>query len=337
MLVPEVPPDLGFLSSIRQCNLIDTVDWPEWVNHDILLYNYFQHGRHINGILELLETLNTDANFRGIVLHNDVEPVLRAVAQWGLGKGLPVIHIPHSHYFEVWRDEKGWDIHDVVTATHIAAINKVQAKWYQSRGAKHVKVCGKPEWDQWSKWSVPTAKARKLLGLELDQPTVCYMSSWPQSTSLLGEIGDFPYAAFGELCGAVKGLGWNLILKVHPSGSTDINKTHRDIIKKVGVSGVATSEHLGLTIQAADVVTSFGPSNGLIEASIVGKPTICIGADVSPLTCVPANADAISGMLMSMRGQEENSGVRGLAAHVGEATQKVADYVSEVCLAGPKD
>jgi len=333
MLIPEVPAELGFLETIRQSGLVDATDWPDWVQSDALTYNFFQYGRHINGILELLETLGDDINIRGAVLHNDVEPVFRAVAQWCRAKGLPVIHTPHSHYFEVWRDEKGWDIHDVVTASHVAAINEVQAKWYQARGIGHVKVCGRPEWDQWAKWSVPTDKARKLLGLELDQPTVCYLASWSQSSSLLGEIGDFPYVTFSEFCGAIRGLGWNLILKLHPSGSTTIAQTYRDITKRIGVPGVVTSEHLGLALQASDVVASFGPSNGLIEASILGKPTLCVGAEVSPITSAPANADAISGILTDMRGKDENPGVRRLAAHVGEATQRVVDYITEVCLA----
>lgn len=336
--MPEVPPDLGFIDTVRQAGLIDDSDWPEWVNKETLIYHFFQHGRHINGMLDLLELLSGDVNFRGAILHNDVEPVFRAVAQWCGRKKIPAIHVPHSHYFEIWRDTKGWDIHDVVTASHVAAINEVQAKWYQSRGARYVKVCGKPSWDQWSKWSVPTEKARKLLGLEIDKPTICFMASWSQSTSLLGELGDYPYMAFGEFCGAVRGLGWNLILKFHPSAGEDVNKTHRDIVRKVGAGGVATVEHFGLAVQASDVVAAFGPSNALIEASILDKPTLCVGADVPPFISVPANADAISGILMELRNETANPGVRRLAAYVGEATQRVSEYIAEVCLdASPTD
>lgn len=332
MLIPEVQPDLGFTATIDQIETFRSTGWPDWVNEEALLHHFFQYGRQINGILELLEALDQEINLCGAVLHNDVEPVFRAVAQWTNAKGIPAIHVPHAHYFGLWRDERGWDVHDVVTAPHIAAINDVQARWYQARGARHVRVCGRPEWDTWAKWNVPTAKARKLLGIELDQPTVSYLASWSQSTSLFGEMGDYPYLTFSEFCGAVKGLGWNMVLSFHPSSPKENNERHMEIAKQIGISGIATGEHFGLVLQASDVVASFGPSNALIEASILGKPGLCVGGEDQLIASVPPNADAISGMLMELRGKEASPGVRNLAAHVGEATQRVADYIAEVCL-----
>ena len=40
----------------------------------------------------LLEVAKPDL----IMVHNDVEPLLRAASMWGKGKGVPVLHIPHA-------------------------------------------------------------------------------------------------------------------------------------------------------------------------------------------------------------------------------------------------
>lgn len=326
ILQPQAPPELGFWETVQQASEAGSILGQEFV------VTFFQQARPINGYLLLLEALKKEVDFAGIIVHNDVEPLTRAVCEWGNLNDIPTIHVPHAYYSNVWRDEKGWDPHDVVTATNLAAINNKQMRWYQGLGVRRAKVCGNPVWDAWAEFNLPGVKARRLMGLPIDgRPVVTYMTSWTQETSLFGAPQEFMFNTLAQFAGAVKGLDWHLILKHHPGESQDLTQKHQNIVRNIGPDAVATRENLKLCFAASDVVASFGPSNALIEASILNKPTLCIGEDVPPFPSVPSDPNAISLMLTGMLGDGASKGVRALAPHVGEATAKVAEFIREVC------
>lgn len=148
---------------------------------------------------------------------------------------------------------------------------------------------------------------------------------------MFGPPDDFMYHTLAQFAGAVKGLGWQMILKFHPGASDEINIKHTNVVRKLGTPGVATKDNFEACLMAANVVASYGPSNGLIEAAILDKPTLCVGGEEAPFQSVPADPDAISITLSALQYEGAQPGVRDLAAHVGEATEQVADLISEVC------
>ena len=284
-------------------------------------------------MLEIFSHLEQEMGVDGIILQNDVEPITRAAAQWGNARNIPVMHVPHAHYFDVWRDERGWDVHDVVTAPYVAAINPQQAKWYADRGAKNVRVCGKPQWDTWAKFTLGKERARSLLGLPQDVPVALYMASWPQATSLFGMHGG-EKITFIEFCRAVNSIGWYAIVMFHFRASGEINDWHMKTAKEHKIKGIALRDNFHAALMASDVVTAFGPSNALIEASVIDKPTICIGVETPEMVCVPPNAEAISMELTRLRGQGANPKTRALCGPIGQATNNVTAWISEVMLSG---
>lgn len=333
ILSVQAPPETGLYETLVQCAAVLEI-LPDTPDRKPFLLQYFHAARAVNGFLEVLEALHRERGVRGVVVHNDVEPVYRAVCEWANAHDVPAIHVPHSHYFLLWRDEPGWDVHDVVTAPYIACINEAQRRYYREAGrgaVRRLEVCGCPLWDQWATFPVGVARARALLGLDPTQPIVTYLASWPQTTSLLGPPPVHAYQVFEAFCLAVRALGWQLILKLHPRGEEAIGRTHWEIQNRVGVKGIATPDHLGYCLQAADVVASYGVSNGLIEAAAgFGKPVLAVSGTAPPIPGAPGDPDAIALELSRLKDTAPPPQVVELAPHLGEATQRVAQFIEEV-------
>ena len=333
LLSVHAPPETGLLETVRQTHaamelLADVPDGER------LAIQYFQASRAVNGFLEIFDALKAEYDLVGVVVHNDVEPLFRAACAWANANDVPAVHVPHAYYFQIWRDEDGWDIHDVVTAPYIAAINEAQKRRYRrlAKGRlKWAEVCGCPLWDRWASFRMPVARARKLLGLVPDQPTVTYIASWPQTTSLLGPPAVHQFQVFEAFALAAKALNWQLIVKAHPRGTEEIAQEHLRIMRNVKVKGVITKDHLGPCMQAADVVAAYGTSNALIEAAAgLNKPVLAVAAEARPLPYAAGDPDAIAVKLTELRGTEPSEQVRQLGPYIGEATQRVAKFLEEV-------
>jgi len=83
-----------------------------WLKSDLPAYAYSKVA-DLTLFAEAINSLNPDC----IILHNDVEPLTRAAAQWGRHNHKPVFHVPHANYQEV--ENSGSDIHSIITATYI--------------------------------------------------------------------------------------------------------------------------------------------------------------------------------------------------------------------------
>lgn len=201
-----------------------------------------------------------------IVVHNDVEPLLRAAAMWGRANGVPVVHVPHSVYLDSGRGAPGTDIHDLITASNIAVAGPFQRKWYETRGmpSDRIRETGFIHFDKMAVLKPDRKLACHLLGLDPRRPVVVYASSWAQNTNLMG-MHDGVQTYYEKFLKAAKSLeAAQFVVKCHPS---DRNlKWHFEKAKGMP-NVVVTGQHLPIVLQACDMLVSYGPSNILMEAS----------------------------------------------------------------------
>ena len=124
-----------------------------------------------------------------ILLHNDVEMHTMAAALWAKTRGVPCLHIPHGVYQDINRGPVGTDIHDLVTASHLAAAGPFQAQWYHRRDQDlKIKVTGLPQFDWWVDMKMDRERARRLLKLDPKRPVVTFYGHWVRATNKLGLI-----------------------------------------------------------------------------------------------------------------------------------------------------
>ena len=209
-----------------------------------------------------------------LILHNDVEPATRLAALWERARNVPCVHVPHAIYVDSpWRGPTGSDVHDLVTATHLAAAGPYQANWYAARDPSlKISITGAPRWDWIARWNVSKKRARQLLHIPENALVVTYATSWAQKTSKEGSSVD-PFQAFLEFLEAIKEMPLLLIVKLHPSQAD--GRRYVDAVSQSGVQAIVTAAHLPYVLTASDLVIVFGPSNLVIEAIALERPVVC--------------------------------------------------------------
>jgi len=222
--------------------------------------------------VELIHNAKPDV----ILVHNDVEPFTRAAAMWGKVHGIPCVHVPHAVYHNI--DNTGYDLHNIITASHILTSGRYQTEWYQKRGVGEAGIAesGLPQFDKLAtKQDFNSQKARQNLGLKDDLPVICYASSWRQNTNLSGmhDGVEETYQAILEC--AVKMHGKvQFVIKCHPRGNNaqwHVEQAQK-VKKKAGIEDkfVTILHHsLEVCLQASDLLFAYGPSNVLLEGSFV--------------------------------------------------------------------
>lgn len=273
-----------------------------------------------------------------IVVHNDVEPLLRTAAMWGRANGVPVVHVPHSVYLDSGRGDPGTDIHDIVTATHIAAAGPFQRKWYETRGmpSENIRETGFVHFDKMATVSPNRKLACHLLGLDPRRPVVVYASSWAQNTNLMGMHNGVQtyYERFLKVAKALEAA--QFVIKCHPS---DRNlKWHID--KAKGLPNViVTGQHLPIVLQACDALISYGPSNILMEASFMPQIRLLTshGYDDDPEVVkvgensTPEKIAAIIRTELSKQPVDKNSfRIKYCGPSDGNSARRIAQYILDV-------
>jgi hypothetical protein len=258
------------LNTVLHSTKYDTDILPEPSKHiiedDILARYFYQRLPDITLIISALSKLNPAL----IVGHNDVEPLLRLAALWAKSHHVPFLHVPHAIYLDT--DDRGprigYDIHDLVTASHLAAGGPYQAQWYRDRDRDlQIFVTGLPQFDRLAGRKRDKHQARKLLRLDEAKPVLVYMSSWRQDTNLLG-CHDGVEEAYTNTLLAVKDIpDMQLVVKCHPRGNN--TQWHIEQANKLGVRCIVTHEHLDVTLMVADLVLSYGASNVVLEAATI--------------------------------------------------------------------
>jgi len=204
-----------------------------------------------------------------VILHNDVENVARTVALWCQKRGVPFLHVPHAVYTKVTDGEVGTDIHDIVTASHLAVSGKFQHDWYKMRGQENIRETGLPQFDEWARIKSDKKRALRLLHLDPGRPVISYMGTWRQNTNMLGYNDEWA-DQFVTFLNAIKMFNdeIQLVVKMHPSSQEHGPQAHADILKKMGMNCVlVVQHHLVVVLQASDAVFAPYGSNTLIEAA----------------------------------------------------------------------
>ena len=279
-----------------------------------------------------------------ILLHNDVEPMMRLAALWARAHGVPCLHVPHAIYLDnPGRGPAGTDVHDLISASYLAAAGPYQRGWYEERGAvpDNIRETGLPQYDKWAMIKFGHEQARAILKAERLRPLIVYASSWRQDTNLLGchDGVEESYRAFLQAACSIGGA--QFLVKTHPNGRND--DWHLEQAKAAGISCMVTSMHLEVVLAAADVVVAYGPSNLLMEAaSIPGLRLLCIGgfADDPEVLSIPEEADqskqtqllaqAIGKALSGQQPNTLNFRLKYMGVPDGQAYLRVAKFVGEL-------
>lgn len=278
-------------SIIRSMRVPDTSNLPKesmrFVSNDLFGYLYTRIPDMVR-IISGLEGIEPDV----IVVHNDIEPINRMMCEWANLKGIPSVHVPHSiHIQNINRGKVGTDIHDIVTASHLASSGTKQTKWYTRRGMSPTNTIevGYLPFDTQDYDDFP----REFLGIDNDMPVIVYASSWGQVTNMLGGNSEWKdaYITFLE---SVDHENNNVIIKTHPNGNN--NDWHIEEAKKRGVRCLVTSNYKDNVLMAADTIVAFGGSNILIDASLINNKAtlISIGGDFGSKTVTHVSMDRIT-------------------------------------------
>lgn len=238
-----------------------------------------------------------------ILLHNDVEPLNRAAALWAAKRQIPCLHVPHAVYLDIEKGQPGDDVHDLVTASHLAVGGWFQRDWFKVRGAKRIAETGLPQFDKMATLPKDQARARRQLGLDLYKPVVTYASSWRQDTNLLG-CHDGVQETYLAILEVVKRLSdVQFVIKLHPRSQD--GQWHLQAAQQAQAKCMITAMHTEVVLQASDVVLTYSGSNLLLEASFI--PWLRLMAtqgyesdpEVTKVNTDPPNVEAIANAVMA--------------------------------------
>lgn len=225
-------------------------------------------GSVFSGVLDLciLSYVLDAVQPNAILVHNDVEPAMKLLCDWGRSHNIPSFHVPHSIYLPVEKGDVGEDIHDVMSATHVLVAGLYQAQWYGQRGMKNIIPLGLPQFDNLYSIAAHPKVARQQLGLDLYKPVLLYASSWRQDTNMAG-MHDGVTESYKKLLETVRLLGdrIQLLVKVHPRGNN--GDIHVKMAQEMGVNCLVTESHLMTCLEASSMVLCYSVSNLLFEAT----------------------------------------------------------------------
>ena len=268
----------------------------QWLGEQGIARYFYPRLVDLSLAISALENSKSDL----LVLHNDVEPLHRLLAFYARKRQIPVLHIPHAIYFDTpERGPIGTDVHDLVTADHLAAAGPFQAQWYHTRDPKqHIYMTGLPQFDRLAHQKRDRERACKLLHLDPYKPILVYMSSWGQTTNLLG-CHNGVEDTYRNLLLAMRELpDIQLVVKCHPRGNNV--EWHAKLAHEMGQRAIVTAEHLDAVLMVADTVLSYGPSNVVLEAAAIpGTRLMAIDgfmADPEVLTISGEVNDIITGI-----------------------------------------
>ena len=204
-----------------------------------------------------------------IVVHNDVEPQTRGLALWAKSRNVPCLHVPHAVYQNVRRGPTGTDVHDLITASHLASAGSFQTDWYIKRGfpKQNIFETGMPKHDELN--PPPKAEARQALQIPDQAKVICYGSTWGQGTNSQGLDNEWQwvYQNFLEVC--KRHPEWYPIIKCHPTGGQQNWQWHSEQAQAAGVKCIITPDHLMACLAASDAYICYGGSNSIIEATLI--------------------------------------------------------------------
>lgn len=288
--------------------------------------------------LRIMDAYADTTNIVGIVLHEDVTPKYKALALWGKARGIPVIHVPHANCFIQTRP----DVHDESVSDWILATSPYMREWYKDRGFKAdcIKIVGFPAWDGWADFQVDKGIARRVLQLDEDKPVITFCTGWPQRTNIVDDH-DMLEAAASITLSTVKDNDWQMIWKLHPGDAPEQEARCTKMAASYRVPAAITRDHLQLSIRAADLVLSAGPSNILVEAGLCDRAPALFnlrgyGFASEPPWIVDLTADSLRDAVESALEGSEWTKMRGgfvrryAFRNDGKATKRAARQIKRI-------
>lgn len=269
-----------------------------------------------------------------VLLHNDVEPFTMVTALWAKARGVPCLHIPHAVYQDINRGPVGTDIHDVVTASHLAAAGPFQAHWYHLRdGYLKIKVTGLPQFDWWVGMKMDRKRARRLLKLD-NRPVVTFYGHWVQATNARG-INDESERTFLNFLDNISD-GIQLIIKCHPHGGQVNWQWHINQAKERKIECRITPSHLEHCLHASDAVCFYGGSNVAIDAAhIEGLRIITVKGYEAEPSIYQAGVDNLAEVVIESLQKPAPNQKQFLSRYDpfcdGQNHLRVAAFIKELC------
>jgi hypothetical protein len=310
----------------------------QWLDDNLSTFLYPRLADLCNMVL-CLDKVNPSL----VLLHNDVEPITRATALWAKAKGVPCLHVPHAIYQDINRTKIGTDVHDLVTASHLAVAGPFQREWYEQRGASNVKETGLPQFDSWTRPTVDRKRARRLLSAQdgkpwpIDAPVVCYCATWQQHTNALGISDEWQKSYFAFLEATKKMPGLRVVVKCHPHGGQQNWEWHAQAAREAKVNCVVTPLHLETCLRASDVMVAYGGSNTVLEGSLVpGLRLVTTHGfeDDKEIYRTDMNPEAMAATMTVALSQQAPVMTRFQTKYLGipdgKAAQRVTEYVEEL-------
>jgi hypothetical protein len=279
------------------------------------------------------------------LVHNDVEPMMRVVALWAASRGIPCLHVPHAIYQDVNRGPAGTDVHDLITASHLASSGPFQSRWYQQRGMASTQIneTGLPQYDVWANLQTDKAKAKKrFTKFDPRKPVITYASTWGQMTNALGASDGWAYT-YVSFLKAVAPLDVNVIVKCHPRANEDSHRWHAQQAGEHGVECAFPTIHTPdinrVILEASDALLVYAGSNLLLEAAHVeGVRLLTTGGgytDDPEVVKVEETTEAMRQALVDSlsRPAVDTSRLRQdyLGLDDGRASERVAGFIGELC------
>lgn len=273
-----------------------------------------------------------------ILLHNDVEPITRAAALWAKGHKVPCLHVPHAIYQMVNRTKLGTDIHDLITASHLAVSGPFQREWYLRCGAKpeQIIVTGLPQHDGWARRNtISQAQARMMLKLDQNgPPVVVWAGTWPQTTNIGGANPEWQIA-YTEFIQAMLDLDVQVLIKCHPSGGEQNWQYHARVANDAGLDVTVTPQHLEVCIDAADLMIAYAGSNVLLEASF--NPRVRLAAthgydNDRAVARIPMDTDGIKAAVSELLSKPPARTGALQTKYLGECDGQNWQRITDVCL-----
>lgn len=294
----------------------------------------FLYPRLSDSMLLLLTLKKTKPDL--VILHNDIEPITRMTALWAKSEKVPCLHIPHAIYQDVNRGGIGEDIHDLITASHLAVSGSYQREWYEARGlsSDNIRETGLPQFDAWANLRMTRERARRLLKIPSNASVITYASTWRQDTNILG-CNDEWAQSYLNFLEAVKKLDVFPIVKLHPRSDENAVKWHIEKAKEAGVRCVVTHLHLPIVLFASDAILAYGGSNVLLEASFIPNMKLMIICGYSEdEAIVKVGLDDMAEKI-HLSFSSRPSDVRGFQAKYlgivdGKASDRITDFAREL-------
>jgi len=225
--------------------------------------------------LHALEAFAKERRIAGVLVHEDVTPEGRLLAEFGRSIGIPVLHIPHANHYIA----PGNDIHCEISSDYLGVSGEYMLDWYLVCGMDpdRITVLGTPQYDYlYDLETLPdTAAAKRAFHVPEGKRVIGYGTSWHQMTAVWGDGPKELERCWDAVVSACKTTDSWLVVHVHYGEPPERQQHYADQMKAQGVKGcVHRGDGLFWSLMASDVVVVPSASNYGLEAAILGKPVV---------------------------------------------------------------